>query len=399
MTDAPGRPMTAPNRARSGSGGSIHRRSRSGSNSQSQGGYNDTMSANEQRGGRIRGMEHGHSASLGHASGYGHSQSHGLGHAHSHSQPHSHVHGHTLGKESITSLASIPTSTSTAHTLITPNTTSTSLSRSLSDKPHYPSHYPPHYPNGHYQQQQQQYHQHLAHLGQSHPSYYHTGTSHFIMTNNTGTGSGVLHRSSSATAALPPSSTSSSATATSVTSTPSSVTAYGGGATYGASMSNLSTSGRKPIPTPRRKPVPQHLPATAEVSPFPTLLVVGNGGTNAEGRRAPFPFDISVQGDKPREREALADRGVDISTREVTSPGSPPPPPVPSKVEKEMVPLLGVPGDDAHYVTKSTKARWDGEFIGYARFRVTNKLVTGAMAEIATALRDPNAEAPPIAGL
>jgi len=44
------------------------------------------------------------------------------------------------------------------------------------------------------------------------------------------------------------------------------------------------------------------------------------------------------------------------------------------KVKKEMVPLLGVPTDGAQYVTKSTKARWDG-----------------AMAEIANALRDPDA--------
>ena len=31
------------------------------------------------------------------------------------------------------------------------------------------------------------------------------------------------------------------------------------------------------------------------------------------------------------------------------------------KVKKEMVPLLGVPTDGAQYVTKSTKARWDGK--------------------------------------
>jgi hypothetical protein len=33
------------------------------------------------------------------------------------------------------------------------------------------------------------------------------------------------------------------------------------------------------------------------------------------------------------------------------------------KLKKEMVPLLGVPSDGAQYVTKSTKARWDGTFV------------------------------------
>ncbi|KAG8811848.1 hypothetical protein FRC18_003251 [Serendipita sp. 400] len=46
-------------------------------------------------------------------------------------------------------------------------------------------------------------------------------------------------------------------------------------------------------------------------------------------------------------------------------------------VRKELVPLLGVPTDGARYVTKSTKARYDG-----------------VMAEIASALREPEATPP-----
>lgn len=361
------------------------------------------MSAGEHDFGRnrMRGMEHGHSASLGHASGYGHSQAqHRVGHAHSHSQPQpsAHVHGHTLGKDSITSLASIPTST-TASTgaLVTPNTTSTSLSRSNSDKPHYPPYYPHDYGRTNYQQQYQQYHQQLAHLGQSHPSYYQTGPGPLGVMKGSAAGSAPgaaannLYRSSSATAALPPSSTSSSATAASTTSVATSATAYGG-----VNASTATLTGRKPIPAPRRKPVPQHLPATAEVSPFPTLLVVAggpgggagtgggagnNGGSRREveaSKRAPFPFGIDVKAEraKEREREVVADRGLDVGelNGDVGAP-----PAVPSKVEKELVPLLGVPGEDAHYVTKSTKVRWDG-----------------AMAEIANALKEPNAAAAPV---
>jgi len=38
------------------------------------------------------------------------------------------------------------------------------------------------------------------------------------------------------------------------------------------------------------------------------------------------------------------------------------------KPKKELVPLLGVPegrvaGHEAHYVTKTTKARWDGKHL------------------------------------
>ncbi|KIM21305.1 hypothetical protein M408DRAFT_109255 [Serendipita vermifera MAFF 305830] len=182
-----------------------------------------------------------------------------------------------------------------------------------------------------------------------------------------------LYRSSSATAALPPSSTSSSATAASTTSVATSATAYGG-----VNASTATLTGRKPIPAPRRKPVPQHLPATAEVSPFPTLLVVAggpgggagtgggagnNGGSRREveaSKRAPFPFGIDVRAEraKEREREVVADRGLDVGELNGDL-GAPPA--VPSKVKKELVPLLGVPGEDAHYVTKSTKVRWDGE--------------------------------------
>ncbi len=152
-----------------------------------------------------------------------------------------------------------------------------------------------------------------------------------------------------------------------MTSTASSATAYGGGVGYAGSISGAS--GRKPIPAQRRKPVPQHLPATAEVSPFPTLLVVGNGGGSGPDKRGSFPFDVNVKGERPREREALADRGVDVGERQAvgaTGTDAGMAPPVPTKVPKELVPLLGVPGDEAHYVTKSTKARWDGELLGLA---------------------------------
>jgi hypothetical protein len=147
-----------------------------------------------------------------------------------------------------------------------------------------------------------------------------------------------------------------------MTSTTSSLTAYAAAAGSGNPNnhasgygSGTSTSTRKPIPAQRRKPVPQHLPATAEVSPFPTLLVV-NGPKDAEGKRASIPFVP----DGKKEREAMPDKGVDVDSPGAGG-GGDGPPPVPSKVQKEMVPLLGVPGDETHYVTKSTKARFDGE--------------------------------------
>jgi hypothetical protein len=81
-----------------------------------------------------------------------------------------------------------------------------------------------------------------------------------------------------------------------------------------------------------------------------------NGAKDTEGERAPFPFDVDVK----RERDAMADKGVDVGSPAVDDGGGGPQ--VPEKIPKEMVPLLGVPGDEAHYVTKSTKARFDGTF-------------------------------------
>jgi len=156
-----------------------------------------------------------------------------------------------------------------------------------------------------------------------------------------------------------------------------------GGAGNGTTM----TTGRKPIPAQRRKPVPQHLPATAEVSPFPTLLMVnGSSGEKEkrekEGKRTMPSFDEGKR-ERERGREAIAAKGVDL--REKSSlPALPPPSPATDvvvagagngngplaskKIPKEMVPLLGVLGEDARYVTKSTKARWDGTFFFFFFF-------------------------------
>lgn len=104
------------------------------------------------------------------------------------------------------------------------------------------------------------------------------------------------------------------------------------------------------------------------MSPFPTLLVVkdkdkdkSKDGTSPGNAHA-FPFDINPVVEKQ------LDANTHTGTRWKDADG---------KTKKEMVPLLGVPSDGAQYVTKSTKARWDG-----------------AMAEIATALRDPDATPP-----
>jgi hypothetical protein len=71
--------------------------------------------------------------------------------------------------------------------------------------------------------------------------------------------------------------------------------------------------------------------------------------------------------------------GLPFSTQQTQAQGdSQPPPPVKEdkqgmvqggaevKPSKDLVPLLGVPegrveGHEAHYVTKTTKARWDGK--------------------------------------
>ncbi|PVF91061.1 hypothetical protein CPB86DRAFT_878708 [Serendipita vermifera] len=97
-----------------------------------------------------------------------------------------------------------------------------------------------------------------------------------------------VSRSHSASAALPPSSTSSSITATSFNNYPASSGSYAG------SNSHLPGA-RKPIPAQRRKPVPQHLPATAEVSPFPTLLVV-NREYKVVASAAPFEYPAAMDG-------------------------------------------------------------------------------------------------------
>ena len=88
-----------------------------------------------------------------------------------------------------------------------------------------------------------------------------------------------------------------------------------------------------------------------EVSPFPTL--------SADLKSAPgIPFSAQQPqeqggGSLPpphvkEENVGMVDSGAGV------------------KQKKELVPLLGVPegrvaGHETHYVTKTTKARWDGE--------------------------------------
>jgi hypothetical protein len=233
-----------------------------------------------------------------------------------------HVQGHVPGKESITSLASTPTTVTTLsshNTIITPTTTTTSLNRSLSDKPYYS-------------------HQHHPVQGLTRPPQTGDGNWEWTYGTTNNNNNNHLQRASSANAAVavaryPPSSSTSSSTAAS---------------SYASHASSTTTATRRPIPTPRRKPVPQHLPATAEVSPFPTLLVVKDSSSPTNPS---FPFDINPgigRGARKRlDEEEEKRKGWRDESGKL----------------KEMVPLLGVPSDGAQYVTKSTKARWDGTFV------------------------------------
>jgi hypothetical protein len=115
----------------------------------------------------------------------------------------------------------------------------------------------------------------------------------------------------------------------------------------GVGLRRSVSSGVQP---PRRKPVPSHLPAMTEVSPFPTLLASPKSvpgipftapQTQEEGGPQPSPYAQEGQLDR-------IGGSADVAPK------------------KELVPLLGVPegrvaGHEAHYVTKTTKARWDGK--------------------------------------
>lgn len=279
-----------------------------------------------------------------------------------------HVHGHVPGKDSITSLASTPTTVTTQssnNTIITPTTTTTSLSRSLSDKPFY-SHHPHQRPavpqQGYHHQQQQQ-----SGGGNSDYEWTYNSNNH-------------LQRASSANAAAaggprypPSSSVSTSTTASSVASHGSSTTA--------------TAATRRPIPAQKRKPVPQHLPPPIEVSPFPTLLVVKDSNTPTNPS---FPFDINPAVEKRERKRTLDEEEKRKGWRDESG----------QIVKKEMVPLLGAPTEGAQYVTKSTKARWDGAHQSSSSPPLSPSgdveltLWLGAMAEIANALRDPEAVPP-----
>ncbi|CAG8734626.1 15025_t:CDS:2, partial [Acaulospora colombiana] len=205
--------------------------------------------------------------------------------------------GHTAGQPSITSVTSTALSSPTSHsshantTAFSPMTTTSSLNRSLSEKPlgYHPSHHHQH----HHSQPTYgpSYSQGPNAWGGGYKVHHHAGS---WSAGGQGGATGVS-RSHSATAALPPSSTSSSMTAASFNNyPPNNGNGYpASSGSYAGSNSHLP-NGRKPIPAQRRKPVPQHLPATAEVSPFPTLLVV-----NRESKvvpAAPFEYPAAVDG-------------------------------------------------------------------------------------------------------
>lgn len=201
----------------------------------------------------------------------------------------------SLGSSNLSSPTSAASnSTYSTQPVITPNATGTSLSRSHSEKPYH-----------------QQHHSHHHTLSYDDPR------THAYAVNN-----GSLGRSSSATAALPPSLPAASSASSQ---------------SYASASSTQQQATRRPIPSQRRKPVPQHLPATAEVSPFTTLILEPRD----DGHPLPdFPFESGNESKEARR---------DQRERKISK----------SKA-KELVPLLGVPGEDAHYVTKSTKGRWDG---------------------------------------
>ena len=109
----------------------------------------------------------------------------------------------------------------------------------------------------------------------------------------------------------------------------------------------------------RRKPVPSHLPAMTEVAPLP-LSVASAPPASAPasaGGGAPFAAQQQRQarGGAQEVQGAIADGGAGADVR----------PRKEKEKERELVPLLGVPegrvaGHEAHYVTTTTKARWDG---------------------------------------
>ncbi|KAG8818575.1 hypothetical protein FRC19_010556 [Serendipita sp. 401] len=169
---------------------------------------------------------------------------------------------HLPGQDSITSLASTTFSNPTSQS--SHATTATSLTRSHSEKPYY-------HPSSIQQQQSplQQYYQQQQQTPRHNPqsSSYggHESSRGGWSSHLQDVSAASLQRSASANAAirptLAPSSTSSTATAASIASSSATLTGPPG---------SMSASSRKAIPIPRRKPVPQHLPATVEVSPFPT---------------------------------------------------------------------------------------------------------------------------------
>lgn len=127
------------------------------------------------------------------------------------------------------------------------------------------------------------------------------------------------------------------------------------GSGAGLSRSSSASGGVNP---PRRKPVPSHLPAMTEVAP---LSVAGAGAGAGAGVPSSAQQPLQARGGPhPRAQEvqgAIADGGAGADVR--------PKKEKEKEKERELVPLLGVPegrvaGHEAHYVTTTTKARWDG---------------------------------------
>ncbi|KAG8806569.1 hypothetical protein FRC17_004922, partial [Serendipita sp. 399] len=232
---------------------------------------------------------------------------------------------HIPGQDSITSLASTTFSNPTSQS--SHATTATSLTRSHSDKPYF------HHQHHHHHQHQsplQQYYQQQQQRQQHHPqsssySGHESGGGRFWDPNGTGqdggptaaatvsgsTSASLLQRSVSANAAvrptLAPSSTSSTATAASVAS--SSVTLTMGSSTIGAGVGGAAS--RKPIPIPRRKPVPQHLPATVEVSPFPSMFVENsNSGQGGGGGRQAREHELIPDLPLELQKKVMAQRAI-----------------------------------------------------------------------------------------
>lgn len=127
-------------------------------------------------------------------------------------------------------------------------------------------------------------------------------------------------------------------------------------ANTGAGVGLGRSSSASGINAPRRKPVPSHLPAMTEVSPFPSPFpTLSPGPKSASG--FPFSTQRTQEQDGSQIPSHIKEENADI-VEEGTE----------VKPSKELVPLLHVPNDrveghEAHYVTKTTKARWDGKRI------------------------------------